>query len=188
MSSNSLPSYEPTEFSPGETIEWRKSLTDFSAAEGWALTYYFRNAGGSGFNVAASADGSSWKVSAAVPTGTDPGRIEWEAWVQKDSEQRVVGRGWATVRPSLRALSASDNFDGRTQAEKDLDAVRAALVPASATGVQEYEIGGVGSSRRVRYFSKAELLELEKTLAQRVNRERRAAAHRRGAPYFKTVR
>lgn len=183
-----LPSYEPREFSPGELIEWRKSLTDFSAAEGWALTYYFRNASGTGFDAAATSDGSSWEVSVTVPANTAPGRIDWEAWVKKGSEERSVDKGSAVVVQSLKALAAGAAFDGRTQAEKDLEAVRAALAPATAAGVQEYEIGGVGSSRRVRYFSKTELIELEKRLAQRVNRERRAAAHRRGASYFKTVR
>lgn len=183
-----LTNYEPREFSPGEKIEWRKSLTDYSAADGWALTYYFRNATGTGFNATGAADGSSWKVSFAVPADVEPGRIDWEAWVEKGSENYSVDKGSAVVVQSLKALGAGEEFDGRTQAEKDLAAVRAALVPATAAGVQEYEINGTGSGRRVRYFSKAELLQLETTLAQRVNRERLTAARRKGGPHFKTVR
>ena len=62
----------------------------------------------------------------------------------KGSDERLVDKGTATVKPSLKALAADAAFDGRTQAEKDLDAMRAALVPATSAGVQEYEIGGVG--------------------------------------------
>lgn len=180
-------SYEPTEVTPGETVEWTKALTDYSPADGWELTYYFRNASGTGFDVTATAGVNSWQVSLAVPANVGAGRIDWEAWVKKGSDERPADAGTATVRPSLKALAADAAADGRTQAEKDLDAVRAALVPATSAAVQSYEIGGVGTSRRISYFEKSELLALETSLAQRVNAERRAAARRNGAPYFKNI-
>jgi len=179
--------YEPAEIVPGETIEWRKSLADYSPADGWALTYYFRNASGTGFDAAGTADGGSWEVSQVVPVTVAAGRIDWEAWVKKGSEERRADKGTATVTASLKAVAADGAFDGRTQAERDLDAVRQALVPATSAAVQEYEIAGVGSSRRLRYFSKEELLALETRLAQRVNKERRAARHKQGASYFKNI-
>lgn len=180
-------SYEPTEITPGETLEWSKGLADYNPADGWALTYYFRNSSGTGFNAPATTDGSSWQVSVAVPGEVAAGRIDWEAWVKKGSDERLADKGSATVAPSLKALAVDAAHDGRTQAEHDLDAVRAALVPATSAGVQEYEIGGVGTNRRIRYFDKSGLLALETSLAQRVNQERRSAAHKEGAPYFKTI-
>lgn len=179
--------YEPTEITPGETLEWSKALADYSPVEGWALTYYFRNASGTGFDAPATAGANSWEVSVLVPTTVGVGRIDWEVWVKKGSDERLADKGTATVSASLKALAAGDVFDGRSQAEKDLDAVRAALVPATSAGVQEYEIGGVGTNRRIRYFQKSELMALETNLAQRVNRERRVAARRNGAPYFKNI-
>jgi hypothetical protein len=180
-------SYEPEEVTPGETVEWSKALADYNPADGWALTYYFRNASGTGFNAAATADGNSWKVSVLVPVNVGAGRVDWEAWVKKGGDERLADKGTATVAASLKALAADAVFDGRTQAEKDLDAVRAALVPATSAGVQSYEIGGVGSNRRISYFEKSELLALETRLAQRVNSERRAVALKKGAPYFKNI-
>jgi hypothetical protein len=180
-------SYEPERISPGETIEWLKSLTDYRPGDGWALTYYFRNASGTGFDATATASGNSWEVSVVVPTNVEAGRIDWEAWVSKGAEERLVDKGAATVEASLKVLAADAQHDGRTQAERDLEAVRAALVPSSAAGVQEYEIGGPGSNRRIRYFDKSALLALETSLAQRVNSERRAEARRQGAPYFKNI-
>lgn len=179
--------FEPARISPGETIQWRKTLAGYPAGEGWALTYYFRNASGTGFNASGTPSGSSWEVSAVVPTNISAGRVDWEAWVTKGAEERLVDKGAATVTASLKGVAADAAFDGRTQAEKDLDAVRAALVPATAAGVQEYEIGGPGTNRRVRYFDRQELLALETRLAQRVNRERRADKRRQGAPYFKNI-
>ena len=180
-------SYEPDEITPGETVEWSKAFADYGPADGWALTYYFRNASGTGFDATATADGNSWKVSLVVPPNVGAGRIDWEAWVKRGSDERLAGAGSATVRRSLKALAADAAADNRTQAEKDLDAVHAALVPATAAAVQSYEIGGVGTNRRIRYFGKAELLALETSLAQRVNAERRATARRNGAPYFKNI-
>ena len=181
-------SYEPTEITSGETIEWRKSLTGHTAGDGWELVYYFRSSTGVNFNATGTADGSSWVVTAVVPVVADEsGTVYWEAWVKKGSEERRVGKGTANVTTSLKLAPLSGPFDGRTQAEKDLDAVRAALVPTTSAGVQEYEIGGVGTNRRIRYFGKSDLLALETRLAQRVNAERRTAARRNGAPYFKNI-
>ena len=180
-------SYEPDAITPGATYEWTKALADYSPADGWELTYYFRNSSGTGFDAAATSDGNPWKMSIAVPSNVAPGRIDWEAWVKKGSDERLADAGSATVRNSLKAAAVDGAVDNRSQAEKDLEAVRAALVPATSAGVQEYEIGGVGTTRRIRYFEKAQLLELEKTLAQRVNQEKRAAALKQGAPYFKTI-
>jgi hypothetical protein len=180
--------YEPGEIAPGEYLEWKKSLADYSAGDGWVLVYYFRNASGTGFDAAGTPDGNSWVVSADVPANAEPGRIDWEAWATKTGEEHLVGEGVATVKPSLKTLGVNAEYDGRSQAERDLEAVRKALVPETALSVAEYEIGGVGSSRRTSYYSKSELLALETRLAQQVNRERRAAAHSRGASYFKNIR
>jgi hypothetical protein len=123
-------------------------------------------------------------VTLAVPAEAPAGRVDWQAWVTKGGEERLADSGVATIGRSFKANTPVDN---RTQAERDLDAVRAALVPASSAGVMEYEIGGVGSSRRLRNYSREDLLRLEESLAQRVNAEKRRAARAKGASYFKTI-
>ena len=40
-----IPDIEPEKFTQGETVKWTKSLSDFSASDGYVLTYEF--AGGS---------------------------------------------------------------------------------------------------------------------------------------------
>lgn len=179
------PTEPPKEMTAGDTATWGKALDDYTPAGGWVLKYYFRSASG-GHDVTGTPDGAGWQMSLTL-LAAESGRMNWEAWVEKGSEHHFVGRGSMKVTASLRYTAANEGVDVRTQAEKDLDAVRAALVPATAAGVQEYEIGGVGTNRRVRYFSKTELLQLENALAQRVNRERRRAARERGAGFFKNV-
>jgi hypothetical protein len=111
---------------------------------------------------------------------------EWVVTFDGGGVQSFPNEGQLVVEITP-ALGAGATVYQKTQAEKDLEAVRAALVPATSTGVQEYEIGGVGTNRRIRYYGKTELLELETALAQRVNAERRRAKQRKGAPAFKRV-
>lgn len=181
MATPSTPDYEPTEFVAGETVEWTKQFDGFTPGDGWALKYYFRNAAGGGFDITATANGSGWKVSTIIPANTAVGRIDWQAWVEKVSDKRLVEEGRSQVKPSLAAIAANIAHDGRTQAEKDLEKVRAALV--GNVEALEYQIG----NRTLRRFSKEELIKLEHNLVVRVASERRAARLRDGAPFFTNI-
>ena len=62
-------------------------------------------------------------------------------------------------------------FDGRTQAQKDLDAVKAAIRSIVAGGaVSEYRIG----TRNLKRYDLSELLELESRLKSIVAKENKA--------------
>ncbi len=125
----------------------------------------------------------SWQAADVDTAGTF--LAEWVVTFGGGDVQSFPNEGQLVVEIAP-ALGSGASVYQKTQAEKDLEAVRAALVPTSSTGVQEYEIGGVGSNRRIRYYGKTELLELETTLAQRVNAERRRAKMKKGAPFFKS--
>jgi hypothetical protein len=179
----SVPTFEPESFIVGESLSWTKTLDGYSAADGYALKYYFRAPGGTGFDVTATADGSGWAISvpASDTQGLAAGSIYWQAEVTKGSERHIVEEGTSTVRQRLGALTATTAFDGRTQAERDLEAVRAAL--AGNLDVAEYTIAGRTLKRR----TKEDLIKLEHNLAMRVATERRAARLRDGAPFFQNV-
>jgi len=126
----------------------------------------------------------SWASADVDTAGTFLG--EWVVTFDDERVQSFPNEGQLEIEIAPALVSGATVYQ-KTQAEKDLEAVRAALVPATSASVQEYEIGGVGTNRRVRYFGKTELMELEKSLAQRVNGERRRAKHKKGAPYFKNI-
>ncbi len=179
-----IPTYEPAEIVAGETLQWRKDLVEYAPADGWALTYYFRNADGSGFDATGATDGSGWLVSvpAATTLAVKPGRLDWQAWVEQGSEKYLVEQGTTTVRKGFADGGASTAVDGRTQAEQDLAAVRSAL--AGQLDKLEYTI----ANRSLRYHSREDLIKLEHNLAQRVNGERRAARIRDGGSFFQQVK
>lgn len=188
MSHKAIPTAEPQVIAQGDTLEWTRTLPDFPASA-WTLTYHFRGPG-QGFNATAAADGDSFAITVEkgtpVSSGTTasmtPGNYYWQAWVVNEAgEYHIVDEGRVTVHRSLRAIPPGTTYDGRTQAEKDLDAVRAAL--AGNLDVAEYTIAGRTLKRR----SKTELIALEHNLAQRVAAEPRAERLREGAPFFQNV-
>ena len=194
MAHETIPAVEPDVFTQGETLEWTKTLADFPASE-WELKYYFRGAG-PGFDVTAIADGSTHVVTVeagnAVPSATTAlctvGRYFWEAWATNRSnanDKHLADEGRVEVRRSFLSVTTATVVDDRSQAEQDLAAVRLALM--GNTDVMEYEIAGPGSSRRLRRFAKAELIDLEKHLIKRVAAERRQERRRRGGDYQRKI-
>jgi hypothetical protein len=181
----------PAQLHMGETLKFRISLSDYKPSDGWSAwlkmaseLYWvdgWEEPTSWGWQVNAVADGDSW-VFTQTNVGLKPGTAKWQLWAGKGGENYVIESGTMEI---INVLGDSNSLG--SQAERDLVAVRRALVPQTSVGVQEYEIGGVGSNRRLRNYSREDLLRLEESLAQRVNAERRRAAHAKGAPYFKTI-
>ena len=112
----------------------------------------------------------------------------WQAFATETSggSRYVVGEGSLLVKPNLSA-SSNVEFDGRTQSEKDLAAVRDAISARISGGmVTHYTIG----SRNLQREPMAALLALETRLAQKVAREKaaQALANGRGNPGKSFVR
>lgn len=172
--------HEPERFAVGETVKWKKSLAEFPPGDGWTLKYFFR--GPSVLNITALADGEHYEatIASAASAQLSAGEYYWQAWVENaGGEKHRVETGRTVVEAGLE--SAVAGYDGRSQAERDLEAVRAAL--AGKLTVAEYQIAG----RSLKTRSKDELMRLEQSLASRVNAERRAERMRDGAPFFQTV-
>jgi len=80
-------------------------------------------------------------------------------------------RGQIEVQASLAYAGSPAAFDGRTQAQKDLDAVQAAIRSLMTGGAtQEYRIG----NRSLKRYDLADLLALESQLKATVVRENKA--------------
>ena len=142
-----------------------------------SLVYYFRlNAAAEGVTATAVAYNSGWKttLSSAV-SGSMLANPNWffQAVLTKTGDNTVqeYSRGQIEVRPSLSYTGTPGAFDGRTQAQKDLDAVKAAIRPIVSGGaVSEYRIG----SRNLKRYDLSELLELESRLKSIVAKENKA--------------
>lgn len=179
------PTQEPKSFVAGETVEWQKTLDDYSAADGWALKYFFRGAGKFDLVAAAQPDGS-FRVTISAEIVTQPGAYYWQARVERDDERRVVATGRCVVIEDLSG--AVEAYDGRSDARRALDAIDAMLEGKATYDQQEYSIDTGAGSRSLKRIPIADLLQLRKSYARLVAREQRSARVRRGGSLFRNVK
>jgi hypothetical protein len=186
----------PAQIRAGDTVKWRDVASSdnlgnaISSSGGWTLTYYLRfNKTHEGATVVGTAYGTGWEflIAQGTSTGFDSGQWYWQAEATKSGEHVTLGAGQLEVLPGLSYAGQPSAFDGRSQAQKDLDAVQAAIRAMIAGGaVAEYTIG----SRRLKKMELADLLTLEGKLKAEVKREQAAAlaANGLGNPHNLFVR
>lgn len=187
----------PSEIRAGDTIVWvdAPSVDVFGAPVDSAthgLTYYLRtNTASEGATVVGVAEGSGWKftISPGTSAGFDAGTWYFQAVAVavSDGAKTTLGSGSLTVAPSLSYAGSPGAFDGRSQAQKDLEACQAAIRALMSGGaVQEYRIG----TRSLKRYELADLLALESKLKADVAREQKAAmiANGLGNPHNLFVR
>ena len=169
----------PSEIRAGDTVKWRDdSSTDVFGNEiksdEWTLKYYLRtNVTSAAHTATGSVYGTGWEftISATDTADFDSGDWYWQAIATKGSESLTLGYGSLTVEVSLSYTDHASKFDGRTQAQKDLDAVQTAIRTLIAGGaVQEYRIG----NRNLKRYDLPDLIQLEGRLKAEVKREEQA--------------
>ena len=169
----------PAQIRAGDTVKWR----DDAAADGfgnaitsttWVLTYYLRtNTASEGATVVGTAYGTGWEFTIAAGTSAafDAGQWYWQAIATYSTEKLTLGAGQLQVQAALSYTSTPGAFDGRSQAEIDLDAVKAAIRAIVSGGVvQEYRIG----TRNLKKYDLVDLIQLESKLKAEIKREQAA--------------
>jgi hypothetical protein len=165
------------EITKGDSAQWddvpfRDSTGRSYDALSWTLRYELR--GPTRLTLNAVANGPGWRTTLdlAASGGLVAGTYFWAAYASKAGERATVGTGQLVVKPDLASV-AVDGYDGRSQAQKDLDAINAAI-SARATGgaVQEYTI----QDRSVKFMPMTELLALKSRYEAIVRRERQGEA------------
>jgi hypothetical protein len=175
----------PAQIRAGDTVSWRDAATtnNLGVAVGsadWSLTYYLRtNTASEGATVVGVPFGQGWEftIPAATSAGFDAGQWFWQAIAEKAGEKTTLGAGQLTVLAALEFTGTPGAFDGRSQAQKDLDAVQSAIRAIVAGGaVAEYSIG----TRRLKKMEMTDLLALESKLKAEVKREQAAELQANG--------
>ena len=169
-----IPTQEPAVIVAGDTAKWTKSLPDYLASDGWALSYTLVNSANR-YTFSATASGADFAVTVAAATTTNyaAGLYDWRAQVAKAGEVFSIGSGQLTVQPSFASAT-----DGRSSAKKSLDQVVAYLADSNNLQAAEYEIAG----RRLKRLSIPELLALKSHLSAEVQRETAATRAAAGLP------
>jgi hypothetical protein len=185
----------PSKIRSGDTIQWRDdagvdNIGNTISSATWTLTYYLRtNTASEGAIVVGNAYGTGWDftIAANISSGFDAGKWYWQAIATFSNEKVTLGAGQLEVLAALSYAGAPSAFDGRTQAQIDLDAVQAqirALISGGA--VQQYSIAG----RSLNRYSISDLMLLESKLKAEVKREQKAQliANGLGNPFNLFVR
>jgi len=139
----------------------------------WTLTYYLRtNTASEGATVVGTASGTGWDfvLAAATSAGFDAGQWYWQAIATSGSDKVTLGAGQLQVLAALNYTGTPGAFDGRSQAQIDLDAVQVAIRTIVSGGAKQYSIG----SRSFTKLDLSELMERESKLKAEVKREQMA--------------
>jgi hypothetical protein len=168
------PTTEPATLLAGDTAKWLKTLADYPATEGWALSYTLVSTANR-ITFTASSSGADYLVSvpAATTSAWVAGAYEWRAQVSKSGEVFTVATGSITVQPSF-----GTNVDNRSHARKTLTNIEAYLENSANLTAAMYEIAG----RKLQRISLPELLALRDKYKGEVAREDAAANTARGLP------
>ena len=154
----------------GDTVKWNEPATpDYNSAS-WTRTVSIRHrTDADALNIvgtAAAGGGWDFTITATQSATLGTGTVWFQDYVTAGSERFTVGTGSMEVQANVAVTTGA--FDGRTQFEKDLDAIRAEMRARIEGGsVQEYSIG----NRSLKKMPMADLIALETKLKADVSRE-----------------
>jgi len=158
----------------GESFTWRDDATTDNLGNNvdsseYTLTYEIR--GATVLTLTASAYDTGWETSITTTQSgaLSPSVYYWQAFATKTGKKILLGQGSFEVKQSLATVTKA--YDGRSQTEKDLEAVRAAIRTFATGGaVQEYTIG----NRSLKKMALNDLIVLEQRLKYDLNLEKKA--------------
>ena len=168
----------PTKIRAGDFIQWRIPSTqdvfgNSISSPDWSVVYYLRtNTSSEGATVSSSAylDGFAFSIAAATSANFDAGNWFYQAVANKSGQEvQTIFTGGFEVLASMSYSGTPAAFDGRSQVEKDLDVIQAAIRTIITGGaIQEYKIG----TRSAKKYELSELLSLESRYKAELVREK----------------
>jgi hypothetical protein len=163
----------PEVFTAGDTVTWVESAVP-SAANA-AVAYLRANVPqGATLNGVLTSDGWEFTLAGNISAALPP-LDSWKLQVNAEAGgiTTTVNRATFTILPSLAYTGSPTALDLRSQNEKDLEAVEAAI-RALVSGAQEYRIGFGNQGRTVRRADLSDLIQWRDRLASLVAAEKRA--------------
>lgn len=182
---------EPLEFRAGDTVVFTKSLPDYSAADGWTLTYYLVGASRK-LTIVATADGADFSITIPkTDTATlDAGAYSLVGVVTSATETFTIGPELRVqVLPNFASDSAvAPGFDSRSYNRRVRDALRAMVEGSAEFPEIAYTIFGERSVQLIPWKEKNDALALFESKVLQEERAEAAARGERTGVYFKFVR
>jgi hypothetical protein len=180
-----VPKIEPLSFRAGETVKWEKTLANYPAGEGWALTYYLVGPNQKlTITTAASGDAFAVTISAATTETLSAGDHYLEGRASKAGEVFSVFSGSVKVLPNFADDGAiAAGYDGRSFARRVRDALRAMVEGTAEFPEIAYTIFGERNVQLVPLKDRMDALALfeskvaEEEKAERANRGERTGVY-----------
>ena len=170
----------PTQIRAGDFVQWRipadqDVFGNSISSPDWSVVYYLRtNSGNEGATVNSSAylDGFEFSIPATTTANFDAGDWFYQAVANKSGQEiQTIYTGSFKVLATMSYSGTPTPFDGRSQVEKDLENIEAAIRTIINGGViKEYKIG----NRNAKKYELAELLTLKSQLKVELVREKQA--------------
>ena len=170
----------PNEIRAGDYVQWRIPASqdvfgNSISSPDWSVVYYLRtNTGPLGATINSSAfnDGFQFTIASNVTSTFTAGTWFYQAVANKSgAEKQTIYTGQFKVLESLEYSGTALNYDGRSQVEKDLATIQAAIRNIISGGaIQEYKIG----TRTAKKYELSELIQLESRYKAELVREKQA--------------
>lgn len=167
--------YEPSEITAGDRITWTRYDAAYLPSDGWVLKYALR--GPAAINLSSTPDGSSHVIDIPGNTskGFAPGAYSWAGYYEKADGTRVTRHtGRLKITPDL--VMAVAGYDGRSHAERVLEAIERVIEGRATRGDQELQFEG----KKITKMTVDELLKLRQRYKLEVKAEQSGRAGRGG--------
>ena len=176
----------PFQFSQGEKVTWdlasSVNFANESVTNGnYTCKYYLRSINGGSLTITGTNKGTGWTF---VITSTQTSELESGKWQYQavatqsgGTDNVTLERGVLTVDATLVYTGSNPGkIDLRTDAEKMVEKIEAALLAIVTNKAEEYTIG----DRTFKYMDISELRRLRSIYKTQVNREQRADKIKQG--------
>lgn len=161
----------PPVINAGVTLKIPCNFEKFPASE-WTASLMLRGPQSIDIPGTANGDGFIFTVDAATTSAWKPGEYWFAIRVYQGSNVAEVGKGETVITPDI--ATAPDGFDGRSYAERVLEAIDAVIEKRASVDQQSYRI----NDRELSRTPIADLLALRDQFRSEVNRERARALGR----------
>lgn len=150
-----IPKTEPLQFRAGDTVQWKRSLSDYPASAGYALKYYLTKSDKQIVLTATqSGDDHLVTIAAADSANYEAGRYFFIARIEKTPDIFTVSEGIIEIKANL--ATAITGHEWRAHCEQALENIEAVLLGKATKDNYSYSIAG----RQLSKYSWTELSDM----------------------------
>lgn len=162
-----IPTTTPTRIFAGDTLEFKISLSEFPASDGWTLYYVLLKSGTQiTFNSSADGDVHLIDVAPATTASYTTGEYTWQSYVDDGTDRYTVDSGRITIKADYSGQSSG--LDDRSTIQITLDALESTLQGRASKTQLSVKVG----DKEIKYLTHSELINAIQQYRTWVKQER----------------